>query len=62
MARRAGKTGSDDPEKALWYNAVVMTGNESTLFNKMMSDIFGETANHRLRYNVRYLGERNSLQ
>ncbi|MFV7515403.1 hemagglutinin repeat-containing protein [Enterobacter kobei] len=39
----AGKTGSDDPEKALWYNAVVMTGNESTLFNKMMSDIFGET-------------------
>jgi len=39
----AGKSGSDDPEKGIWYNAVVMTGNESTLFNKMMSDIFGET-------------------
>ena len=39
----AAKTGSDATEKALWYNAVVMTGNESTLFNKMMSSIFGET-------------------
>ncbi|MDU1876847.1 hemagglutinin repeat-containing protein [Citrobacter sp.] len=39
----AKKSGDNDAEKAIWYNAVVMTGNDSTLFNKMMSSIFGET-------------------
>ena len=34
---------SADPEKALWLNVLVMAGNNSTLFNNMMSSIFGET-------------------
>ncbi|MEZ6878803.1 hemagglutinin repeat-containing protein, partial [Enterobacter sp. KBR-315C3_2022] len=39
----ASKTGDEDTEKDIWYNAVVMQGNKSTLFNSMMTSIFGET-------------------
>ena len=39
----AKKSGDEDPEKEIWYNAVVMVGNQSTLFNSMMASIFGET-------------------
>ncbi|WP_233971208.1 hemagglutinin repeat-containing protein [Lelliottia sp. WAP21] len=39
----AAKQGDESPEKSLWYDALVMTGNSSPLFNNMMSTIFGET-------------------
>ena len=49
------KGGGTDAEKELWFNAVVMLGNQSTLFNSMMIRIFGEnwqTSNYNKLCNI----------
>ncbi|WP_252152163.1 hemagglutinin repeat-containing protein [Enterobacter sp. SGAir0187] len=38
----ASQEGDNDPEKEVWYNAVVMMGNDATVFNNMMISIFGQ--------------------